>query len=162
MIDIGVRRLGRNTNGSILGAAHMENRRRGKPSGDAEHTPEGGVFGEILFGNFILPFFSLTVDQWDTVLFGIGMNPSTKPTRKPHEMGIVKIIIRPCQLSPLGPKSTARLGQIKMGIKNDTIYAKVCTIKVILIVFAQLIRHPHLSLSHHACGSGRQDTKKSA
>ena len=117
----------------------MENWGRGKPSDDAEHTPEGGVFGKMLFGHFMLVFSALTMDQRDSLLLGISMNPSTKSAGKPHEMSIVKMLIRPHQLTPPSPKATRRLSQIKIGIQHNTIYTIICAIQEVLILLTEFI-----------------------
>jgi hypothetical protein len=123
----------------------MENRSRCKSSDDTEYTPELRIFGKILFSNFMLPFALLTVDQWGIMLLGIGMNPSAKPARKPHQMRIVKSVIRPHQFTPPSPKSSRRLSQIEIGVEHNPIYTIVCAIQVFLIVVAKLVRHYHLS-----------------
>jgi len=145
MIDVRIGGFRPDVDGATVEAVYMENRGRSKPSDDTEHPPEGGVLGEMLLGQFMLVFSGLTMDQRDSLLLGIGVNPSTKSTGKPHEMGVVQGFIRSRQLTPPSPKTTRGLSQTEISIEYDAIYTIICTIEIFLIIAAKLVGHHHLS-----------------
>lgn len=143
MIDI--RGLGLDVGDSLLGAVDLENGHWCHSSDDTEDTSETGVFGDMLFGQFMLLFSPLAVNQWNALLLGISMDSPAEATRKSHQVCVVKRIIRPHQLTPPSPKASWRLGQIKIAIEHDTIYTIICAIEILLIIATKLVWHLHLS-----------------
>src|SRR3990170_2582130 len=77
-----------NVGDALLRAGHMKNRCRGNGSEDIEDPSESGVLGKMLFGQFMLLFPLPAVDQGNTLLLSISMNPAAKATCEPHQMGV--------------------------------------------------------------------------
>jgi hypothetical protein len=144
-ILIDIRGLGLDVGDPLLGAVDLENGHGCQSSNDAEDASETGIFGDMLFGQFMLPFSTLTVNQRNALLCGISVNSSAKATRESHEMGIVKILIVPSQLAPPSSESSGGLGHNEIGIEHDAIDTIICAVKIALIIVTELIWHHHLS-----------------
>jgi len=144
-IMIDVAHLGFDVGDALLGALDLEHWHRCQGSDDAEDTSEGRVLGNMLFGQFVLALPSLTVNQGNTLLLRISMNPSAKATRKPHEMGIVEILIASSHLTPPGSESSGGLGKDKIGIEYNAIDTIINSGKIRLIRLREFIGHLHRS-----------------
>jgi hypothetical protein len=144
-ILIDIRGLGLDVGDPLLGAVDLENGHGCQSSNDAEDASETGIFGDMLFGQFMLPFSTLTVNQRNALLCGISVNSSAKATRESHEMGIIEILIIPSQLAPPSSESSGGLGHNEIGIEHDAIDTIICAVKIALIIVTELIWHHHLS-----------------
>jgi hypothetical protein len=144
-ILIDIRGLGLDVGDPLWRAMDLENGHRCQSSDDTEDASKTGIFGDMLFGQFMLPFSTLTVNHRNALRFGISVNPSAKSTRESHEMGIVQILIVSSQLAPPGSESSSRLGQDEIGIEHNAINTIICALKILLIGVAELVRNYHLS-----------------
>jgi hypothetical protein len=144
-ILIDIRGLGLDVGDPLLGAVDLENGHGCQSSNDAEDASETGIFGDMPFGQFMLPFPTLTVNQRNALLCGISVNPSAKATSESHEMGVVKILIAPSQLAPPGPESSGGLRHNEIGIEHNAIDTIIGSVKKRLIGLREFIEHLHRS-----------------
>ena len=151
MIDIGIRGLSANVaDHPTFRSLNVKNRGRGNPNNDTKYTPKVRILGNMLLGNLVLTFTALTVNQWDTFLFSIGMNPSAESSCKTHQVSIVQIFIRTLQGTPPCPETTGGLAKWKIGVEHDSIYTIICAIKMFLILFAEFVWYDHRSFPYRS------------
>ena len=124
----------------LAGPLHLPERGHGPTHQHQEHAANIGIFLQMCFGDFVLSFFAVAIDDGHAVRSRPATHPAAEAPRHPHQVCIVQFVIGTVvQPSPPGTKATRRVSQPKVAIQNDTIDTVVAAIKQIRIVVAEFI-----------------------
>jgi hypothetical protein len=94
----------------------------------------------MLFGDFMLAFFTTAVDDRDAMSFRITTHPTAESSSHPYQVRVIQFLFRSVvQPPPPGPKPARRVAQSKVGVQNDTVHAVVAAIEKIAVVVAEFI-----------------------
>ena len=157
LVDVRVRFDRLDVRLSITATAYFSNGRRGSSHQYAEYSFEVRVGWEQVFGKLMFALAALAVNQGNTLFLRVLVDPATKASREPHEMGIIQFVVIAQEPAPPRTESSARPGQSEIGVQDDTIYTVVHVIKQITVGFAEFIchgRHVSPPNSHKTMGRG--------
>ena len=141
-------------------AANFPHGSHGPRDQDQEQALDRRMGGQVLFGNLVFPFASITLDHGDTVGFGKGPQAAAEAARHADQMSVIQLLVRAVpQPAPPRAETTGRMQERVVGVQHDPIHTIVAAFEKRMVTFGQRVRHgwhpwglfptePHATLCH--------------
>jgi hypothetical protein len=128
----------------VIVRADVAHRRLGSTDQDQKQTLGDRGLGQVVFGHIMLALASHTVDDRNTMRFGIASHAPAEPAGQPHQMGVIKGVVRSSERPPPHAEAARTMCHPEIRIQDNAIHAVVAAAQQISIKLAQSVCHAPL------------------
>ena len=139
MVYIGPGPLPLQMRNPILTRSDFPYQRRGLGYQDQEKSLKLRIAGPMLLGQLVFAHPRLTMEERNTLLFGIRMDPATEASSHPLQMFLIEALVGIGQLSPPVAKPAALLAQGKIAVEHNPVHTVITSFQKLFVVLGEIV-----------------------